>query len=104
MQAVLLFGSEMWVLTLCMGRSLGSPLGWQGGLRGRHLNQWEDGGWYYPPMETAMEEAGFDEMVAYALKRNNTVAQYIATRPILDLCEETVRRPGVWVARRWWEQ
>ena len=32
------------------------------------------------------------------------VAQYIATRTILDLCEETVRKPGAWFSRRWWDQ
>ena len=31
-------------------------------------------------------------------------AQFIATRPILDLCEGAVRRPGAQVPRRWWEQ
>ena len=30
--------------------------------------------------------------------------QYIATRPVLDLCEEAERRPGMWVSKRWWEQ
>ena len=30
--------------------------------------------------------------------------QYIATRPILDLCKKTVQRPGAWVASRWWEK
>ena len=43
-------------------------------------------------------------MGAYVLNRQNTVSQYIVTRPILDLCEETVRRPGAWVSRIWWEQ
>ena len=57
-----------------------------------------DGSWEYPPLETVMEEAGFEEMGAYFLKRQNTVAQYINMRPILDLCEETVQRSGVWVA------
>ena len=32
------------------------------------------------------------------------VVQYIATRPILDLCEQAIRRTGAWVYRRWWEQ
>ena len=32
------------------------------------------------------------------------VAQYIATRPIMDLCKETVHMPGTWVAKRWWYQ
>ena len=51
-----------------------------------------------------MEEAGFKEIRVYIQKMNNTVAQYIATRPILDLCERSVRRPGAWVSWRWWEQ
>ena len=51
-----------------------------------------------------MGEAVFEEMRAYLLKRQNTVAQYIAAQPILDLCEETVRRSGVRVARRRWDQ
>ena len=38
------------------------------------------------------------------MRRQNTVAQYIATRPILDLCERSVLRPGVRVSWRWWEQ
>ena len=32
------------------------------------------------------------------------VAQYIATRTILDLCDRSARIPGVWVSRWWWEQ
>ena len=32
------------------------------------------------------------------------VAQYIATRPILYLCERTTQRAGARVFRRWWEQ
>ena len=32
------------------------------------------------------------------------VAQYIVTRPILDLCERSAWRPGAWVSWRWWEQ
>ena len=43
-------------------------------------------------------------MGAYVLKRQNTVAQYIVSRPILDLCKETVRRYGAGVYRIWWEK
>ena len=38
------------------------------------------------------------------MRRQNTVAQYIAMQPILDLCERLVRRPRAWFSRRWWEQ
>ena len=48
--------------------------------------------------------AGIVRIRTSILQRQNTVAQFIATRPILDLCEEAVRRPGARVLRRWWEQ
>ena len=51
-----------------------------------------------------MEEAVFKDIGVYILKRQNTVAKYIATQTILDLCEQSVRRPGAWVSWRWWEQ
>ena len=43
-------------------------------------------------------------MGAYILKWQNMAAQYITMRLILDLCKNTVRRPGAWFDRRWWEQ
>ena len=30
------------------------------------------------------------------------VTKYIMKRPIMELCEEAVQRPGKWVAK-WWE-
>ena len=38
------------------------------------------------------------------LRRQNTVAQFIAMRLILGLCEVAERRRGTRVPRRWWEQ
>ena len=49
-----------------------------------------------------MEEAIFEEMGAYVLKRQSTVIHYIIIWKVLDLCEKTVRRPGDWVDKRWW--
>ena len=51
-----------------------------------------------------MTGAGFKEIGTYVTRRQNTSAQYIATRPILDLCERSVQRPEAWVSRQWWEQ
>ena len=103
-QAVLLFGSETWVPTPPMGWALGS-LQYRVARRiaGRQTKQQEDWGWEYTPLEADMEEDRFEEMIDYVLNRKNNVAQYIATRPILDLCKKTVRRPGACVARIWWE-
>ena len=51
-----------------------------------------------------MQETGFEEVEAYVLMRQNTAAECIAMRTILGLCEEMVRMPGTWVAKRWWGQ
>ena len=51
-----------------------------------------------------MVEAGFKGIGTYITRRQNTVAHYITTRPILDLYERSARRPGARVSRRWREQ
>ena len=38
------------------------------------------------------------------MNSQNKVAQYIATRTIMYLCEEMVQMPGTWVAKMWWDQ
>ena len=50
-----------------------------------------------------MVEAGFEGIGKYVTGRQNMVTQYIATQPILDLCERSTWRPGAWVSRRWWK-
>ena len=49
-----------------------------------------------------MEEAGFEEIRIYITRRHSTVVQYIVTRPILEICERSVRRSGSWASRMWW--
>ena len=51
-----------------------------------------------------MQEVEFKEVEMYVLRRQNMAGQYIETQPILDLCKEALRRPGMWVTKRWWEQ
>ena len=51
-----------------------------------------------------MKEAGLTEVGKSILNRQNTVAQYIATRPLLDLCEGASARAGTRVPLRWWNQ
>ena len=51
-----------------------------------------------------MQEAGFEEEEICLLRRQNTAAQYIEVRKILDLCEETVHIQGMWAMKRWWQK
>ena len=43
-------------------------------------------------------------METYILRRQNTIAQYIATWKILELCLVAERRSGAQVMIRWWDQ
>ena len=51
-----------------------------------------------------MVEAGLEGVGIYITRRHNTVAQYIAMRPIMDFFERSTRRPGARVSQRWREQ
>ena len=74
-------------------------------LTGRLLRQKTDGKWEYTSAAAAArEEAGFQTMQEYIRRRQNTVAQYIATRSMLDLCEGSEKAPGARVGMRWWDQ
>ena len=73
-------------------------------LTGRQPRRRGDGIWAYPPLKEAMREAGFKGIRKSITMRQNTVAQYIATRPILDLCERATQRLGTRVSQRWWDQ
>ena len=51
-----------------------------------------------------MKEAGLTDVRTYINRRQNTVAQYIDTQPLLDLCEGETHREGARVTLRWWAQ
>ena len=51
-----------------------------------------------------MREAGLTEIRKSIANRQNTVAQYIATRPLLDLCKGARAREGARVPMRWRNQ
>ena len=101
-QAVLLFGAETWVLTPRMERALDS---FQNRvvqrLIGRQLRRQGDGSSNYPPLEEEMGEKGFKGIRKLVTRRQNTVAQYIAMRPIMDLCERSTRQPGARLSQQW---
>ena len=104
-QQVLLFGAEMWVLTLRIEQVLESFMHRSARrIIGRQTWRGWDGKWYYPSMRETMREAGFEDIQKSITRRQNTVAQYIATRPILGLCERATQRAGARVSRRWWDQ
>ena len=104
-KSVMIYGSESWVLTPHMKRVLGGLFHRVARrLTGRQPRRGQEGGWVYPGTEDAMAETGLQEVENYVSCRQNTVTQYIATKPIMDRCLAAKRNPGPRAAKRWWEQ
>ena len=104
-QQVLLFGAETWVVSPRMERALNAFIhGAARRITGRQPRRGWDGKWFYPSLEGAMKEAGFTDVRTSINRRQNTVAQYIATRPLLELCKGTTHQDGARVTMRWWDQ
>ena len=51
-----------------------------------------------------MGEVVLQEVETYDSCRQNTVANSIATRPIMELYLVTERKTGLRVSKRWWDQ
>ena len=99
-QVVLLFRSEMWVLTPRISQTLGEfQHKVARKIMGKQIRRLPGSGWEYTTLGEVMQEAGLEEVEQYVVRRQNTVAQYITTRLIMDLCEAAVRRPGKRVSK-----
>ena len=86
-QQVLLFGEETWVVTPRMDQALNSFIHWVARrITGRQPWRGWDGKLFYPSLEGGVKEAGFNDVWTSINIRQNTIAQYIAMRTLLDLC------------------
>ena len=88
-QAVLLYGSESWNLTPSLLRRLEGfhiKAAWRMAAVHKPRKDAATGEWTYPRTEDVLEEVGLYPMEHYIRKRRDTVTQYLATRPILELC------------------
>ena len=104
-QQVLLFGLETWVVSLRMEWAMSAFIrGAARRITGRQSRRGKYGKWFYPSLEGAMKEAGLTNVQTSIKRRQNTVAEYIATRPLLDLCEGEKQREGAQITMRWWDQ
>ena len=85
-QEVLLFGSETWVMSPHIGRMLGGfyhRVICQ--LKGQNPRQKLGDILVYPSFDTVVVEAGLDWVEMYVTRRQNTVTQFVANRPIVGL-------------------
>ena len=102
-QAVLLFGSETWVLTDSAMRVLEGfhlRLAYRMARKYKPTKDPETSVWTYPPSEKVLEEVGLYTIREYIVKRRQTIAAYIVDRPIL--CVDESRRRGTSSRHLWW--
>ena len=96
--------AETWVLTPRMERALDSFMHRSARrITGIQPQRGWGSKWYYPSLAGAMTEAGFTTIRKSITNRQNTAAQYIAMRPLLDLYEEVKQRGRARISRRWWD-
>ncbi len=105
-QAILLYGSESWVISpTAMAQLEGFHI--CAAYRLAKTNRPKRGSnreWIYPRSEDVMKECGMKTMEEYILARRQTIAVYVATRPILNECKQSKRKRGAIPHRWWWEQ
>ena len=63
-----------------------------------------DGEWDYPSVVEAMEAAGIHPIGVYIRRREATMVEMVAYRPIYEMCMETDRITGTSRLVRWWDQ
>ena len=73
-------------------------------MMGRQHQRSKGGGWVYSPLPEAMAEARLQELETYIFRLQNTVAQFIDTRPIMELFLAAEKCLGSQVTKQWWEQ
>ncbi len=106
MQAVLLYGSKTWVISqTALERLEGFHIHAAYRMAKDHKPKhgpghvWEE----YPRSEDVLRECGMKTMEEYIAILRQTVATYVATRPILAKCRRGERKRGAVPHQWWWE-
>ena len=105
-QAVLLYGSETWNLTnSALARLKGFHVCAACKIAKKHRpKRGANGVWVYPKTLDVLEECGMATIAAYIRSRRQTIAVYVATRPVFKACMEGKWQRGSMLHQWWWEQ
>ena len=86
-QAVLLFGSESWVLSAAMEKTVeGVHTGFLRRIMGKRAQRITGGMWVTPAAGEVWEAMGTQLAATYIGHRQGTVAQWVALHPIFKFC------------------
>jgi hypothetical protein len=105
-QAILLYGSKTWVISwTTLARLEGFHI--RSAYQMAHKNKprcgpWNE--WVYPRSEDVLKECRMKKIKEYIQICWQTIAVYVATRPIFDECRQVERKRGAVPHCWWWEQ
>ena len=103
-QAVLLYGSESWVITTKMWRALNSfHHRCARYIAGEHIRQRPDGEWTFPETERILAQCKLQTVEEYIARRKRTVSNYIVGRPIYARCVESIPSAANVNQKVWWD-
>jgi hypothetical protein len=103
-QAVLLYGCETWTVTPAMLKVLeGFHHKVARKISGKMARRTATG-WVYPPLFEALEVAGLYPIQEYIRRRQDRLAEYVATRPIYARCQAATQLSGSASRLRYWQQ
>jgi hypothetical protein len=105
-QSVLLYGSEMWILSpAALARLEGFHICAMYRMAKEHVpRQGPRQQWVYPPSDKVLEEYGMHTIEHYIDVRRETIAKYVVDHSIYAECKVTDQRRGLVPQRWWWEQ
>ena len=105
LQAVLLYGSESWVISkfkLQQLRSFHHRVARY--ITGRHIKRLPDGTYECPPTAEVLEMAGLYPLDTYIERRKQTIWQAVRTRPILERCKNSTTLSTMGGRTTWWDE
>jgi hypothetical protein len=86
-QAVLLYGSESWAVTVAMGKRLQSfHHRCARYISGQHIRMNVDGTWTCPSSESVLKQTGLWTIDEYLLRRRETIKKYVIGTEIYKKC------------------
>ena len=105
-QAVLLYGSETWNLTQsALARLEGFHVRAAYKMARKHQpRRGANKVWVYPKSADVLEECKMVTIAEYIQVCRQTIATYVATRPIFTACVEGKQQQGSMPRQWWWEQ
>ena len=73
-------------------------------ITGMTATHWAVREWKYHPLLVATKATGIQSIMEYIRRLHATIAEKMACRPSYELCVQAIRRTGMSLMVRWWDQ